>query len=95
MEAEWFVYIIEAENGFLYTGISKDPARRLEEHREGRTGAKFFNRSPPKKMVFKAGTFDYSTALKLEIRIKRLKRAEKLKLRTRRNLDLLLKSIHE
>ncbi len=81
MEKEWFVYVIEAENGYLYTGITTDLKRRFEEHREKKTGAKFFRSSPPKKMIFKMGNLDRSSALKLEARIKKMKRSEKLLLK--------------
>jgi putative endonuclease len=79
MDPEWFVYIIEAENGRLYTGITKDPDRRWGQHQEG-TGAKFFRSSPPKSFLMKAGKFDRSTALRLEWRIKALSRLQKLEL---------------
>ena len=86
----WWVYLIEAENGYLYTGISTDPERRILEHKTKKTGAKFFRRSPPKRFIFKRGPFDRSTALRIESKIKKLKRDEKLKLKARRNLEFLL-----
>ena len=79
MDSEWFVYIIEAENGRLYTGITKDLTRRLAQHRKG-TGAKFFRSSSPKSFRMKEGKFDRSTALRLEWRIKKLSRLQKLTL---------------
>jgi putative endonuclease len=79
MEAEWFVYMIEAENGRLYTGITTDTERRWLEHQSGK-GAKFFRSSPPKRFRLREGAFDRSTALRLESRIKRLPRAQKLEL---------------
>jgi putative endonuclease len=93
MEEEWFVYMIEAENGFLYTGITKDITRRFQEHKAGKTGAKFFRRSPPKRVILKQGGLDHSKALKLESRIKKLKRADKMKLKSRSNLKSLLDSL--
>ena len=90
---EWYVYLIEAENGFLYTGITTDTARRITEHMEGKKGAKFFRRSPPKRFVLRSGPYSRSIALKLEHRLKQLKREEKLKLKVRRNLKTLLDSL--
>ena len=75
---EWSVYMIEAENGCLYTGITKDPERRFEEHSSSPKSAKFFRSSPPKKMVFSKKGFTYSEALKEEARIKKLTKADKL-----------------
>jgi len=92
-ENEWFVYLIEAENGFLYTGITTDLDRRIKEHKEGKKGAKFFRRSPPKRFLVRSGPYSRSIALKLEHRIKQLKREEKLKLKVRRNLKSLLDSL--
>jgi putative endonuclease len=89
----WFVYLIEAENGFLYTGITKDPDRRIREHREGAKGAKFFRSSPPKRFLLKAGPYSRSLALRLEYRIKQLSRPEKLELRSRRKMKTLLDSL--
>ena len=36
----WWVYMVRAENGHLYTGISVDPQRRFEQHQRGK-GARF------------------------------------------------------
>ena len=77
---EWSLYIIEAENGFLYTGITKDLQRRFEEHQSSDKAAKFFRSSPPKAMVYSKKGFTYSEALKEEARIKRLPKSEKLAL---------------
>jgi putative endonuclease len=77
----WFVYIIEAENGFLYTGITKDLERRFSEHQEGPKAAKFFRRSPPKKIHYSKGGLNHSEALKLEAQIKKMCRWEKLNLK--------------
>ena len=76
----WSVYMIEAENGFLYTGITKDLKRRFLEHTTSKKSAKFFRSSPAKKMVFKKKGYSYSEALKEECRIKKLTKTQKLKL---------------
>lgn len=31
----WYVYVLECEGGTLYTGVTKDPVRRLSEHQAG------------------------------------------------------------
>ena len=77
---KWFVYIIEAENGYLYTGITTDLARRFSEHQTKQAGAKFFNSSPPKKIVFHEPHSDRSSASKREAYIKKLSRKEKIAL---------------
>ncbi len=76
----WSVYIIEANDGRLYTGISTDPERRLEEHRAGRRGAKFFRGREPHAIVWTEGGHDRSSATRREREIKALTRAQKLAL---------------
>lgn len=77
---KWWVYIIEAENGNLYTGITTDIKRRLEEHKKGKLGAKFFRSSAPKKILFQEHFPDRSSASKREAQIKSWKREKKIKL---------------
>lgn len=79
-EKEWFVYMVEAENGYLYTGITTDLARRFSEHHTKQAGAKFFNSSPPKKIVFHEPHSNRSSASKREASIKKLSRKEKIAL---------------
>jgi predicted GIY-YIG superfamily endonuclease len=45
----WFVYIVEAENGHLYTGITTDLERRFNQHQSKQGGARFFHTSAAKK----------------------------------------------
>ncbi len=72
----WFVYLIRAENGALYCGISDDPQRRFDQHCTGK-GARFFHSSPAQALVYVEACADKGTALRREIAIKRLKKATK------------------
>ncbi|MFC5694032.1 GIY-YIG nuclease family protein [Pseudomonas sp. GCM10022186] len=72
----WFVYLVRAENGALYCGISDDPQRRFAQHRSGK-GARFFHSSPAQALVFMEGCADKGEALRREIAIKRMKKAAK------------------
>jgi len=76
----WTVYLIEAESGKLYTGISTDPERRLKEHREGKKGARYFRFSKPVRIIHQEQYPDRSSASKREAQIKKMKREEKLNL---------------
>jgi putative endonuclease len=76
----WYLYIIEAENGFYYTGITNDLKRRFKEHLEGRGGAKFFRTSPPKEIVYTEEYETKSQALKREYAIKKMTRKKKQEL---------------
>ncbi|MCO6058394.1 GIY-YIG nuclease family protein [Pseudomonas sp. MOB-449] len=72
----WFVYLVRAENGALYCGISDDPQRRFAQHQSGK-GARFFHSSPAKALVFVEACTDKGEALRREIAIKRMKKAVK------------------
>lgn len=76
----WFLYIIQAQNGFYYTGITTDLKRRFKEHLEGRGGAKFFRTSSPKKIVYTEEYETKSQALKREYAIKQMTRKKKQEL---------------
>jgi putative endonuclease len=71
---------VQTAAGLLYTGISTDPARRLQEHQAGKKGARSLRGKGPLQIVFLAGVEDRSAASILEARIKRLSRAQKLQL---------------
>lgn len=76
----WFVYMIEAENGHLYTGITTDLARRLTEHQTNKGGARFFHTSAAKQMVYQEPHPDRSSASKREAAIKKMSRKAKITL---------------
>lgn len=75
----WFVYLVRAENGALYCGISDDPARRFEQHRSGK-GARFFHSSPAQALVYMEACDDKSAALRRERAIKALPKGAKERL---------------
>lgn len=79
-KAEWFVYIIEADNGKLYTGITTDISRRFRQHQTHTGGARFFHTSQAKKLVYQEKHPDRSSASKREAAIKKLSRQAKLTL---------------
>ncbi|WP_438970158.1 GIY-YIG nuclease family protein [Methylophaga sp.] len=79
-KTEWFVYIIEADNGKLYTGITTDIERRFKQHQSHSGGARFFHTSQAKKLVYQEMQPDRSTASKREASIKKLSRKAKLTL---------------
>ncbi len=75
------VYIIESTCGKLYTGITTDIERRFDEHATNlKKGARFFRTSSPKKIVHTEKGLTRSEAGKREAAIKRMPRADKLKL---------------
>ncbi len=73
------VYILECRDGTLYTGISTDPERRLREHNRG-VGAKYTRSRLPAVLRYREPQPDRGAALRREMEIKKLPRAEKLRL---------------
>lgn len=79
-DAHWSVYMIEASDGSLYTGITTDVQRRFNEHLSGKQGAKYFQGRAPKKIVYVESGHNRSSASKREAEIKKLRREQKLQL---------------
>ena len=77
---EWFVYIIEASDGSLYTGATTDVERRLVEHCGTDKGARFFRGRKPLRVVYTEVHPDRSSAQRRESIIKKLTRGKKLEL---------------
>ncbi len=74
-----FVYMIECADKTLYTGWTTDIDRRLKLHNAGR-GAKYTRERGPVRLVYHEEVPDRRSALKRELQIKRMHRADKLKL---------------
>jgi ribosome-associated protein len=72
----WFVYLIECQDGSIYTGIAVDVDARYAAHASGK-GARYTRSHPPKRMLASVACADRSAASKAEFRIKRLSAAEK------------------
>ncbi len=73
----YVVYLLECEDGSIYTGIAKDVAKRFEEHKAGR-GAKYTRAKKPIGIVYQEECATRSEALIREAEIKRMKREDKL-----------------
>lgn len=80
MKTGWTVYIIQTHSGKLYTGITTCLEKRFQAHSGQAKGAKFFRTSPPQKLMFSESHPNRSEASKRESEIKKMTRAEKLKL---------------
>lgn len=72
----WFVYIARCGDGSLYTGIAVDVAARIASHNDGR-GARYTRGRGPIQLCVKRRCDSQGDALRLELRVKRLSRAEK------------------
>ena len=76
MELIWYLYILRCCDGTLYTGITTDVEKRLETHRSGK-GAKYTRGRGPLELVYRETCGSHSDALKREMAVKRLTRAQK------------------
>jgi putative endonuclease len=75
----YYVYIIECNDGTLYTGYTTSLEERIKAHNKG-IGAKYTRGRLPVKLCYYEVHSNKSDALKREINIKRLTRKKKLKL---------------
>lgn len=75
----WYVYMLRCGDGSLYTGSTTDVERRLREH-QGGTGARYTRSRPPVTLAYAEETPDRSAAQRREAAIKKMPRAQKLKL---------------
>ncbi|MCP4979936.1 MAG: GIY-YIG nuclease family protein [Gammaproteobacteria bacterium] len=73
----WSLYIIEASDASLYTGITTDVERRFDEHLNCQKGAKYFNGRRPLRVVYREEGHTRSSASRREAEIKKLTRSEK------------------
>jgi putative endonuclease len=76
---KWIVYILECSDKSLYTGITNDMERRLEEHTTGR-GGKYTKHRRPLLVRYTECQDTKGAALTREAAIKTLNRSEKLAL---------------
>jgi len=78
-KSDWYVYILECADNSLYTGITIDVERRLNEHNhDNKLAAKYTRVRRPVKLVYKEKTVSRAVAAKREYEIKKLKKSEKL-----------------
>ena len=76
--SDWYLYIVRCRDGSLYTGITTDVARRLEEHQgKGTTGAKYLRGRGPLFLVFQKKLGSKSLAMSVENKVKRLSKVRK------------------
>lgn len=73
------VYILECNDGTLYTGCTNHLERRLAIHNSGK-GAKYTKTRLPVRCVYKEEGFGRSWALRREYALKKLNRKQKLQL---------------
>jgi len=79
-QSQWWVYIVRCSDGSLYTGITVDKDRRVNEHNTSNKGAKYTRPRRPVQLVYSEKQENRSLASKRESTIKKLTRNDKLSL---------------
>jgi len=76
----YYLYIIECADKTLYTGITTDLDRRVDEHNSSDLGAKYTRARRPVKLVYSEEFETRSLVCREEARVKKLSRREKQRL---------------
>ncbi len=72
----WCVYVLRCADSSLYTGISNNAARRLQQHNAGKA-SRYTRSRLPVTMVYQETQDSHSSALKRELAIKAFSRQAK------------------
>lgn len=75
----WYVYIIKCSDGSLYTGVTTDIKRRIDEH-NAKKAARYTQGRTPVTLAYNEKRPNRSEALKREAEIKSWPRNKKLSL---------------
>ena len=73
---KYHVYMVHCANGSLYTGITTDLKRRIQQH-NSQKGARYTRAFGPVKLLWKEKKASLSLALKREAEIKKWPRQKK------------------
>ncbi len=77
MEKQWYVYILECQDGTFYTGVTNDLDSRMNAHANGK-GSKYVYKKGFKQLLKAKLCKNKSDACKCEYEIKKLPRNKKL-----------------
>jgi|TARA_R110000824_G_scaffold62527_1_gene165498 putative endonuclease len=75
----WYLYVVRCGDDTLYTGITTNLARRLNEHNTSKRGAKYTKTRRPINLVYYELYQSRSSAQKAEYEFKKLTRKQKEK----------------
>ena len=73
----WRAYLLRCADDSLYAGVSNDVRRRVTAHQTGR-GARYTRARRPVALAWRSPALDKRAAHRLEAKLKRLTRSEKL-----------------
>lgn len=78
----FFAYILECKDKTLYVGSTNNLEKRLHEHNHSKNGAHYTKIRRPVFLKYSETLETFSEARKREAELKKLSRAEKLRLTT-------------
>ena len=78
--AQWYVYMVQCSDDSLYTGVTTDLERRVDEHNHGPNAARYTRPRRPVKLVYAEVAECRSTACKREHALKQLSVSQKRQL---------------
>ena len=73
----WYLYLVRRADGALYTGITTDVERRVDEHRNSKRGARALRSRGPLQVAYHTVIDGRSLASRAEYRVKSLGRRGK------------------
>ncbi len=76
----FYVYIVECVDKTLYCGYTNNLEARINEHNNGKNGAKYTKTRRPVHLVFSENFESKSSAMKREYEIKQLSKLQKINL---------------
>jgi putative endonuclease len=76
-QQNWFVYILRCRDNSLYTGVTTDCERRLQEHNHSARGARYTRGRRPVTLVYREEAQSRGAAQRREAQIKQLSTAQK------------------
>ena len=76
----YYLYILRCADNTLYTGITTETKRRVDEHNSSELGAKYTRGRRPVVLMYSKEFITRAEATKEECRIKKLSKEQKLEL---------------
>jgi len=73
----WYLYVVQCCDGTLYTGVTTNLSRRVDEHNNSTKGAKYTRTRRPVSLVWKREYKNRSEAQAAEHKFKKLPRNQK------------------
>ena len=80
MDQPFYVYMVQCKNGAIYTGIALNVQNRINQHNNKKGSKSVIAHGLPVKLLCQIKQKNKSQALKLESKIKKLTRNQKLEL---------------